>query len=197
MVVFVPAGTDVGLNCAVAAAGSPLAVNVTEPRNAPPTGAVEIVKFVDWPAVTVCCGVVLATEKSVMVKLSEFDVPPPGAGFTTVTAAVPEAAMSPAGIAAVNCVEFTKVVVRAVPFHCATELAMKFVPLSVSVNAAPPAPAEEGTSDVRVGTGFAALIVNVSGLDVTPDGAPAGTAALTEPKTTVGVKTVTDAVPAF
>ena len=45
------------------------------------------------------------------------DVPPPGAEFTTVTAAVPAVAASVAVIAAVSCVRLENVVTRFVPFH--------------------------------------------------------------------------------
>ena len=41
-----------------------------------------------------------------------------------------------------------KVVTRAEPFHCTTELAVKFVPVTVSVNAGPPVVALEGESEV-------------------------------------------------
>lgn len=102
IVVLVAALTDDGLNVALAPIGKPLAVKVTVPGNAPPTVAVAIVKFAEPPAVTVCAVVVALTLKSVMVNVSEFDVPPPGVGFTTVIAAVPLAAMSAAVIAAVN-----------------------------------------------------------------------------------------------
>lgn len=88
---------------------------------------------------------------------------------------------------------------RALPFHCAVDPLMKLVPVSVIVNAAPPAPVIVGEIDVSVGTGFAALIVNVSAFDVVPDGSPcdrtlSGFAML--PRFTVGVNTCTEAVPA-
>lgn len=102
IVVLVPTETDDGLNDALAPLGSPLAVNVTVPGNAPPTVAVAIVKFADCPAVAVCVVVAALTLKSVIVNVREFDVPPAGAGFTTVIAAVPELAISAAVIAAVN-----------------------------------------------------------------------------------------------
>jgi hypothetical protein len=102
IVVLVPAVTDAGLNDALAPVGSPLAVNVTVPGNAPPTVAVAIVKFAELPAVTVCEVVVALTLKSVIVNVSELEVPPPGVGFTTVIAAVPELAISAAVIAAVS-----------------------------------------------------------------------------------------------
>jgi hypothetical protein len=75
------------------------------------------------------------------------------------------------------------VVVRLAPFQRTTEDDTKLLPLTVSVNAAPPAVALVGESELRVGEGFeAALIVNVCAPDVPPPGA--------------GVNTVTDAVPA-
>ena len=65
--------------------------------------------------------------------------------------------MSAAAIAAVSCVALTYVVVRFEPFHRTTELPMKFVPLTVSVKADPPAVAEVGLSPVMVGTGLLGL----------------------------------------
>src|SRR5206468_3929441 len=47
---------------------------------------------------------------------------------------------------------------------------MKFVPVTVSVKAAPPATKLLGDSELRVGVGFGALIVNVCALDVPPPG---------------------------
>jgi hypothetical protein len=132
-----------------------------------------------------------------MVSVSEFEVPPPGVGFTTVIAAVPELPMSAAVIAAVNCVALTNVVVRALPFQFATDELMKLVPFRVSVNAAPPAPIVVGAIDVSVGTGFAALIVNVSVFDVVPDGASSVCPRFGWLKTIVGVNTFTEAVPTF
>lgn len=195
IVVGLPAVTDDGLNEALAPVGNPLAVKVTVPGNAPPTVAVAIVKFAELPAVTVCEVVVALTLKSVIVNVNEFDVPPPGVGFTTVIAAVPLAAISAAVIAAVSEVALTNVVVRALPFHCAVDPLMKLVPVSVIVNAAPPAPVNVGEIAVSVGTGFGAVIVNVSAFDVTPDGNPCARA-FAPLKTTVGVNTCTDAVPA-
>ena len=79
-----------------------------------------------------------------------FEVPPPE-GFVTVTIAEPAAATSPAAIAAVSCVELTKVVVLAAPFHCTAEPATKFVPLTVSVNAPLPAATLDGDIELSVG----------------------------------------------
>lgn len=136
--------------------------------------------------------VVGVTEKSVMVNVSAFDVPPPGVGFTTVTAAVPAAATSAAVMDAVNCVALTNVVVRALPFHCTADVLMKLVPFTVSVNAAPPTGPVAGTSEASVGTGFDAVIVNVKMFDVVPV-MPSGSI---RPNKTVGVNTFTGTVPA-
>src|SRR5439155_13134505 len=113
------------------------------------------------------------------VKVCAAEVPPPGAGVTTVTEAVPVAARSAAGIAAVSCVALTKVVVRAAPFHWTVAPFTKPLPVSVSVKPAPPTMALDGDSVVSVGAGL--LIVKVCAAEVPPPGA--------------GVTTVTDAVP--
>jgi hypothetical protein len=116
------------------------------------------------------------------VKVRAPEVPPPGAGLKTVTEAVPAVAMSAAVIETVSWVAETYVVVRFDPFQRTTELLMKFVPVTVSVNAEPPAVADEGLRLLRVGTGLAATIVNATPPEVPPPG--------------VGLKTVTEAVPA-
>ena len=91
-----------------------------------------------------------------MVNVTLFEVPPPGAGVTTVTGALPAVTMSLAGIAAVSCPAFTNVVVRAAPFQRTSEVPTKLLPFTVSVKPAPPAAVLVGASDVRTGTGFAA-----------------------------------------
>ena len=53
----------------------------------------------------------------VTVNGNPFDGPPPGAGLTTVTVAVPALAISLAGIAAVRLVALPNVVVRFAPCH--------------------------------------------------------------------------------
>src|SRR5271156_3692267 len=91
----------------------------------------------------------------VTVKLIAFEVAPPGAGLVTVTADVPAETTLEAGMAAVNCVELTNVVGIAPPPKLTIEDATKFVPLIVSVNAAPPAAALFGEIVVIVGVGLA------------------------------------------
>ena len=76
----------------------------------------------------------------------------------------------------------TNVVARSLAFHRTTDELMKFVPVAVRVNAAPPTTVLLGDSELSVGLGFGAVIVNVCPLEVPPPG--------------VGLKTVTDAVPA-
>ena len=57
----------------------------------------------------------VGAETGLIVKDSTPDMPPPGAGFVTVTLAVPAVAISAAVIAAVTCVALMNVVVLAVP----------------------------------------------------------------------------------
>jgi hypothetical protein len=62
--------------------------------------------------------------------------------------------MSALVICACSCVLDTKVVGRALPFHCTAEREVKFVPLTVSVKLALPTGAELGLIDAAVGTGL-------------------------------------------
>ena len=96
-----------------------------------------------------------------IVKLWEFDVPPPGVGVNTVTEAVPAAAMSLAGMAAASPVEDTYDVVRSAPFHLTTEPVMKLLPVTVSVNPAPPAVIDVGLMPVVAGTGLLSAVLIV------------------------------------
>ena len=70
------------------------------------------------------------------------------------------------------------------PFHLTCEVAMKFDPLIVSVNAGPPAGAEEGMGVAIEGTGFwpGAVILNDSVFDVPPPGVGLTTVRLAEPE---------------
>jgi hypothetical protein len=107
-------------------------------------------------------------------------VPPPGVGFVTVIGNDPAAVlMSLAKIAAVSCVAFTNVVVRAVPLKFTTDEARKPVPFTVSVSAPEPIIALVGEIVVTVGAGLFTL--NVTEFDVPPPG--------------VGLVTVTGGVP--
>jgi hypothetical protein len=97
------------------------------------------------------------------------DVPPPGAGFVTVTLNVPAVAMSPTVMAAVSCVAFTNVVALAAPLKFTIELETKPVPFTVNENAGPPAVALVGESVAMVGAGL--LTANVELPEVPPPGA--------------------------
>jgi hypothetical protein len=103
----VPVGVGVGVNVAVAV-GVGVGVNV----------AVGVGVGLRAPIVNICA----------------LDVPPPGAGFTTVTEAVPGEATRAAVTVAVSCVEDTNVVVSVVPFQFTVELETKLVPFTVIVN---------------------------------------------------------------
>ena len=87
------------------------------------------------------------------------DVPPPGAGFVTVTLAVPAVAISAAVIAAVSWVALTNVVVLAAPLNFTTDVDTNPVPFTVRVKAAPPAFALVGEIEDSVGAGL--LMVKV------------------------------------
>lgn len=95
---------------------------------------------------------------TVTLNVTEFDVPPPGNGLNTVTAGVPTAVTSLAGMEAVSCVEETKDVVRGFPLMFTTEEFTKFVPFTVSVKAPEPATTLVGESVVIVGTGLFAEV---------------------------------------
>ncbi len=86
-------------------------------------------------------------------KAAVFDVRPPGAGLKTVTLADPAVAMSAAGMLAVSRVSLTYVVARSLPFQRTTEPAAKSVPLTVRINAEPPARAPNGLRPVIVDAG--------------------------------------------
>ena len=97
-----------------------------------------------------------------MVKVSALDVPPPGAGFRTVTLAVPAFAISAAWILAVTCPLFTKVVVRAAPFHMTEHPETKFEPFTVKVKALPPCVALGGDSETKPGSGLSGTTLTLS-----------------------------------
>ena len=101
----------------------------------------------------------VGAEAALIAKDTDADVPPPGAGFVTVTVAVPAVAISAAVIAAVSCVALTNVVVLAAPLNFTTDVDTKPVPFTVRVKAAPPAVALVGKREVSVGAGL--LMVKV------------------------------------
>jgi hypothetical protein len=88
---------------------------------------------------------------ALIVNVTAFDVAPQGLGFTTVIEAVPGFLMFVFGTVAVSWVAETNVVVSAFPFQLTVELARKFVPFTVNVNALPPAMAQVGLSELIEG----------------------------------------------
>src|SRR5207253_3134639 len=115
-----------------------------------------------------------------MVKIWAAEVPPPGAGVSTVTWAVAAVAISPAAMAAWSWVLLTKAVGRAVPFHCTPDAPPILPPAIPIVELAPPALALPEFIALSVGAGL--LMVKIWAAEVPPPGA--------------GVSTVTWAVPA-
>ena len=104
-----------------------------------------------------------------MVKVrAAVEVPPPGAGLSTLTDAVPAFAIAAVGIAAVSLAEFTKVVVKAAPFQRILPPVAKLDPATVNTNDAPPAVADVGETVPNTGRGL--LIVKVSALEAPPPG---------------------------
>jgi len=102
-------------------------------------------------------------------KLTAFEDPPPGKGLKTVIGRFPFAVMSDARICAVTLIALTNVVVRALPLRRATELLLKFVPLTVNVNAVSPAILLVGDNVVTVGTGLFTAKIS-AGVDAPPPG---------------------------
>src|SRR4030095_11585308 len=111
--------------------------------------------------------------------LATVDVPPPGAGVTTVTAGEPAVMRSLAGIAALSVVALPNVVARAAPFHCTTDDGTKLVPVTVSVTPAAPTPTLLGETLATVGAGFE--IDSVAMPEVPPPGAGVTTVTAAEP----------------
>jgi hypothetical protein len=135
----------VPLNCTLALFTKPAPLSVSI-NAAEPATAVE-----GDNELTVGAGLLIVNDAALDV--------PPGDGLVTVTLAVPAVATSAAVIAAVNCVPLTNVVVLAPPLNFTTDVDTNPVPFTVNVNAAPPAVALVGESEVSVGDGL--LMVKV------------------------------------
>lgn len=142
-------------------------VRVMAPLN-PPAGVTVMVEVVEdmvpaAPAavvtVVLLALIVKVPPEEFTVKVTLFEVPPPGAGFCTVTAGVPAVAISDVRMEAVSWVALTKVVVFANPPKLTTAAETKLVPLTVRVNAGPPAVALGGESVVIVGKGLLPWVI--------------------------------------
>ena len=88
------------------------------------------------------------------MKVAVLELPPPGAGLTTVTATLPDEATSAAAICACSLLLLTNVVVRLLPPHSTIELDKKLEPFTVSVKARAPAGALLGAIELALGVGF-------------------------------------------
>jgi len=102
------------------------------------------------------------------VRLTGFELPPPGSELKTVIGKSPFATTSAAVICAVICVELTRVLGRSLPLKRTTELALKLVPLTVNTKAASPANLVVGEMVVTVGTGL--LTARSLELEIPPPG---------------------------
>src|SRR6266481_67019 len=97
---------------------------------------------------------------SVVTKEEKLDVPPPGVGLDTVTAAVFSSATFAPGTAAWSCPALTKVVVRGAPFQFTTEEGTNPFPFTVNVKSPFCSTTEGGLTPVTTGTGL--FTVNVA-----------------------------------
>lgn len=82
------------------------------------------------------------------------DVPPPGAGLATVTAADPPFSSEAAGTTAVRPLDDSYAVATFCPFHWTEELVTNPSPLKAMVVSAAPASTVAGVTDVMEGVGF-------------------------------------------
>lgn len=83
-----------------------------------------------------------------------FEVPPPGAGLSTVILNVPMVVKSLAGMVAVSSVALTKVVARFESLSLTLDSGTKFAPLTVIVNSASPTVLFDGEMLAVVGAGL-------------------------------------------
>jgi hypothetical protein len=82
------------------------------------------------------------------------DVPPPGVGLATVTAADPPFSSKAAGTTAVRLPDDSYAVATFCPFHCTEELVTNPAPLKAIVVSAAPASTVAGVTEVIEGVGF-------------------------------------------
>lgn len=135
--------------------GSVLPANVATDAGMKPV-PFSVSGLIDAPAAA-CVGVMEVSVGAgfATLNVSEFEVPPPGAGLVTVTANDPlEIVMVETCTA--GCVGLITVVGCEAPPKLTNEVEMKFVPLIVSVKAADPGATLAGSSDAIVGTGLLA-----------------------------------------
>ena len=101
-------------------------------------------------------------------KLTAAEVPPPGAGFATVTATTPATALSAAGTTAVSLTPEENVVASGAPFQWTDEDLSKPEPFTVSVNAELESVALMGERLVMVGSGLLTATLIAAEVPLTP-----------------------------
>ena len=110
---------------------------------------VTVISNVAAPAVTTDGEMELITAAGLlMVNVLIMDVPPPGAGVKTVMAVVPVLTTLLGGTVAFSWELLTKLVVSEIPFHCATEVLEKLLPVKTIVKPDEPAVTEDRKSVV-------------------------------------------------
>jgi hypothetical protein len=109
--------------------------------------------------------VVMVGAVGLIVKAAAVDMPTPPR-VSTVMPGLPAVAIILAGTMTVNCVGLTYVVARWIDCHQQNVVELKFAPLIVIVNPAPPAAAEAGLRPVTMGGGW--IMLKVTGADVPP-----------------------------
>jgi hypothetical protein len=87
-------------------------------------------------------------------KFTAFDVPPPGAGFVTVTGYVPPVATSALARASVSWVLLTKVGMRLEPLKLTVEALVKPVPVTLRVVSKEPTRTSVGETEDKLGAGY-------------------------------------------
>ena len=87
------------------------------------------------------------------------EVPPPGAGFTTVTVADPMFAISAAGIYATSCEELINAVAIKPSFHSTMAFGPNPEPFNLISKSAPPWAVLEGDSEEREGVGLLGPVI--------------------------------------
>src|SRR5208282_4331231 len=87
------------------------------------------------------------------------EVPPPGAGFITLTFTLPLIARSAAGTSAMSCEPLRKAVASGVAPHSTTALETKPEPFTVTSRSGLPEAALEGESEETLGIGLLAPVI--------------------------------------
>ena len=122
------------------------------------------------PAGTICGEIEVSTGVGLLtIKGLGALVPPPGAGFCTVTAVEKLPPIAEAGSVAFNSVALTHRVASAAPFHSTVEEGTKPVPVKSNVCVADPATTLAGSTDAITGGGLST--VKFANAEVPPPGA--------------------------